>query len=306
MTRPDEAEETATAAESRRSEDAAAVERGPHLFIALHCDAPHLGGARYSLAKLDEVVVTRASSRSAEREETPDGRVLTLRVPGTFVSRGHARFKRVRDAWLVVDDGSTNGVFVGQRRVDRATLADGDVIECGRTLLVFRAALPSPRGTPADAEPAPDDARLRLATLLPELGASHDALAKIAASALPLLLLGESGSGKEVAARAVHALSGRPGAFVAMNCGAIPDGLVEAQLFGHVKGAFSGATRDEPGFFRAAHGGTLFLPAVVVDRIPRTTRRRTHAPSAISPAGRASSATWRSRSPSCRRCAGRR
>jgi transcriptional regulator with GAF, ATPase, and Fis domain len=76
------------------------------------------------------------------------------------------------------------------------------------------------------------------------------------------MLLGETGTGKEITARAVHALSKRPGAFVAINCGAIPAALVEGQLFGHVKGAFSGAVRDEPGLVRAAQFGTLFLDEI--------------------------------------------
>jgi transcriptional regulator with GAF, ATPase, and Fis domain len=76
------------------------------------------------------------------------------------------------------------------------------------------------------------------------------------------MLRGETGTGKEVAARAVHALSKRAGPFVPVNCGAIPVALVESHLFGHTRGAFSGAVRDEPGFVRAAHGGTLFLDEI--------------------------------------------
>jgi transcriptional regulator with PAS, ATPase and Fis domain len=76
-----------------------------------------------------------------------------------------------------------------------------------------------------------------------------------------VLLLGESGTGKEVAARELHRLYGR-GPFVAVNCGAIPENLLEAELFGAAKGAYSGAARDRAGLFEAADGGTLFLDEI--------------------------------------------
>jgi transcriptional regulator with GAF, ATPase, and Fis domain len=84
----------------------------------------------------------------------------------------------------------------------------------------------------------------------------------VASSLVPIALGGATGSGKEVIARAVHALSGRKGPFVPVNCGALPDTLVESELFGHKKGAFSGATEDRPGLVRSAHGGTLFLDEI--------------------------------------------
>ncbi len=80
---------------------------------------------------------------------------------------------------------------------------------------------------------------------------------------LPVVLEGESGTGKELLARAIHDASPRKrGPFVAVNCGAIPPTLQEAELFGHVKGAFTGAEKDRPGHFRKAHGGTLFLDEI--------------------------------------------
>ena len=157
---------------------------------------------------------------------------------------------------MLVDLDSRNGTYVNGERISRAVLADGDVIECGRVLFVFGASItPSEK----DSLPTPDPL---LVSLLPSLEATHARLAAVARSAIPVLLLGESGAGKEIAARAVHAISGRAGAFVAMNCAAISHGLLESQLFGHVKGAFSGAVRDEPGYFRAAHQGTLFLDEI--------------------------------------------
>ncbi len=86
---------------------------------------------------------------------------------------------------------------------------------------------------------------------------------QVAQTALPVLIRGETGSGKEVAARAVHEWSERARRpFVSINCAAIPDSLVESELFGHTKGAFSGAAKDRPGRFVAANGGTLFLDEI--------------------------------------------
>jgi DNA-binding NtrC family response regulator len=84
---------------------------------------------------------------------------------------------------------------------------------------------------------------------------------RVAASPAPVLIRGETGTGKDVVARAVHHASGR-GPFVPLNCGAIPDQLIESEIFGHRKGAFTGAALDKPGLFETAHGGTLFLDEI--------------------------------------------
>lgn len=91
----------------------------------------------------------------------------------------------------------------------------------------------------------------------------REQIAKLARSQAPVYISGESGSGKELAARAIHQNSSRASeAFIAVNCGAIPRDLVESELFGHVKGSFSGADSDKQGLFQAAHGGTLFLDEI--------------------------------------------
>ena len=90
-----------------------------------------------------------------------------------------------------------------------------------------------------------------------------DILPQIAASGSTVLVLGESGTGKELVARALHNLSGRKGKpFVAVNCGALPENLLESELFGHKAGAFTDAKKDKPGRFQSAHGGTLFLDEI--------------------------------------------
>mgnify|MGYP005836651111 CR=1 FL=1 len=96
-----------------------------------------------------------------------------------------------------------------------------------------------------------------------------EAIRKAAATRATVLILGESGTGKELAARAIHYSSGRAAApFVPINCGSIPENLLESELFGHVKGAFTGATESRAGFFQTADGGTIFLDEISDTSLP--------------------------------------
>ncbi len=108
-----------------------------------------------------------------------------------------------------------------------------------------------------------DDARARARVYGgPKLAASFEALAAVAESNLSVVLVGETGTGKEVFARTLHALSGRTGKLVAVNCAAIPRHLAESELFGYRKGAFTGADRHHAGYLREADGGTLLLDEI--------------------------------------------
>ncbi|CAJ0902319.1 Transcriptional regulatory protein ZraR [Ralstonia sp. LMG 32965] len=118
-----------------------------------------------------------------------------------------------------------------------------------------------------DPDPGNADLAERTNDLLPGHSAAMQevrrSLMRLARSMAPVVISGESGSGKERAARAIHALSSRAARpFVAVNCGAIPENLMEAEFFGYVKGAFTGADSDRQGFFQAANGGTLMLDEV--------------------------------------------
>jgi two-component system response regulator PilR (NtrC family) len=91
----------------------------------------------------------------------------------------------------------------------------------------------------------------------------YEVLDRVAINEVPVVITGESGTGKELAARAIHRGSARAAApYVSLNCGAIPDGLLETELFGHVAGAFTGATHAREGVFQQAHRGTLFLDEI--------------------------------------------
>jgi transcriptional regulator with PAS, ATPase and Fis domain len=231
----------------------------PHLFVVLEGDRPTAGGVRCSLRDVEEVALARGEARSVRREAASPR--ITIGLPDRKVSGQHARIVRSQNGWRVTDAGSTNGTFLNGAQVSDQLLSDGDIIEVGRTVLSVRLALATPEKTP-EISFGEEDEIAGLGTLLPALRAELAVVKRIASSTVPVLLLGETGTGKEVVARAIHAISQRPGEFVAINCAALPEALIEALLFGHAKGAFSGAVREETGFVRKAHMGTLFLDEI--------------------------------------------
>jgi DNA-binding NtrC family response regulator len=99
-----------------------------------------------------------------------------------------------------------------------------------------------------------------------------DDVAKLSRSGYPILVLGESGTGKDLVARGIHKISGRSGSFMPINCSALPRDVIESELFGHVAGAFTGATRDKVGLFEACHLGTVFLDEIAEMSLDLQTR----------------------------------
>jgi transcriptional regulator of acetoin/glycerol metabolism len=179
----------------------------------------------------------------------------TTRLDTSQVSRRHAEVRLEGGAWTVHDLASKNGVFVNGERTPSARLAAGDVLRLGDCVAVLELVAP--------------DALAGFGELAPGLfgGAVLRGVIKLARRAatagLNVLLQGETGTGKERFAHALHGFSGRSGPFLAVNCAAYSESTISAELFGYRKGAFTGAERSSPGHVRAAHGGTLLLDEVL-------------------------------------------
>jgi DNA-binding NtrC family response regulator len=235
----------------------------PYLVLGMEASRPLAPAARFSLAAVDVVVIGRGPERTNKRFREGGQGYMRISLPDVWMSSEHARFVNDLGGWRLEDCGSKNGTYLNGVRSTGGRLRHGDLVETGSTLFLFRS-----EGAPGIKEPADVDRAdfanvpAALVTLSPTLRRDFELLPKIASSGVPMLVLGETGTGKEVIARTIHDLSGRRGPFTAVNCGALPPTLIESELFGAKKGAFSGATEDRPGLVRAADGGTLFLDEI--------------------------------------------
>jgi transcriptional regulator with AAA-type ATPase domain len=174
-------------------------------------------------------------------------------LPSEHVSRVHARVKRAGPLFILSDAGSRNGTFRNGEAISEAPLDLGDVVRVGDWIAVVVELRRTDEALPLFAEPEPG------LILGPRSLTEWQRLVQVAKSRIPILLEGPTGVGKEVYARSLHRQSLRRGSFVAVNCSALPEALAEAQLFGHARGAFTGALNVSPGLIAAADGGTLLL-----------------------------------------------
>ncbi|MEZ4374463.1 MAG: sigma 54-interacting transcriptional regulator [Polyangiaceae bacterium] len=177
-----------------------------------------------------------------------------LKLTDRAVSRFHVELSASATGITLKDLGSTNGTRIGNVRVERATLPGAMELSVGRTRLALEL---------GDSHEEVRGGRSHFGELLGSSAAMqsvYSLLEKAAPTDVPVLLLGESGTGKELAARAVHAASPRAqGPFEVVDCGGLPPTLIESELFGHEKGAFTHAISARAGAFERANGGTLFL-----------------------------------------------
>jgi len=236
--------ETQRLDEEARARAATGSPGAPRLSLLVY----HPGGAQAIELETGRAVVVG-------RGDAPEG---TLQ--DATLSRKHARFTRGAGTDVECEDlGASNGTWFRGRRVTKVVLAPGDEVRLGAVVVEVHARAASAVG--AAVVPAEDLGRPILVSAA--IRGVFAEVARAAPSAIPVLLQGETGTGKEVAARALHAGGPRAaGPMLTVSCAAIPEGLVESTLFGHEKGAFTGANERRRGAFEVASGGTLLLDEI--------------------------------------------
>jgi len=240
------------------------------LYIAFHGHEPMRPPSRHVLGDIDVISFGRGE-HAVTRDREGGLRRLVVRVADPLISSQHGELVHAQGTWVLTTPTSKNGAIVGGVRTRSSRVEIGQLFSLGHTLfLLKREEVADPPEPPDPLRPGPLDLSAselpapvpELATFDPAFSATVDQLGRVAPTQVPILLLGETGTGKEVTARAIHELSRRRGPFVGVNCGAISPTLVESELFGHRRGSFSGATTDRLGHIRTADRGTLFLDEI--------------------------------------------
>ena len=215
-----------------------------------------LPGLRLTVVEGPEAGRTVTASRGVITVGTAESHDLTLTDPG--VSRSHCEIRLGTEVALLRDLKSTNGTTIDGVRVIEAILSPASLIRVGSSAI---------RAVSVEEEVVvPLSNRDHFGRLLGRSVAMRQAFAvleRVAPTEATVLLEGETGTGKELAAEALHARSPRSeGPFITVDCGAIAPNLIESELFGHLRGSFTGADRERKGAFEEADGGTVFLDEV--------------------------------------------
>jgi DNA-binding NtrC family response regulator len=204
-----------------------------------------------------------AGKRSSQRRPIPREGFLLGRGEAVFdepfddpaMSARHAEVRLEGGHAILHDLGSAGGTRLNGVSVREShALVEGDVVRLGDTMLVYTGLERGSAGPPEGHTAEPE-----LVGATPSIEAVRRSVAAVAPHRRTVVVAGETGTGKEIVARLLHRQSGRSGPFLAVNCSGFTEGLLASELFGHVRGAFTGAVAEQQGLFRAARGGTLLL-----------------------------------------------
>lgn len=231
--------------------EAISAAEAPGVFILVVTDGPERGRAY----RLDASLPVRALIGTSPACE--------LRVSDPQVSRRHAALERIGNNLRITDLGSTNGTWVDRVKVVEAELQGGEMVRVGTTML--RVDLEESGDRAATVEPPLPPAINfgRVVGASREMRRLYPLCERLSQTNVPVVIEGETGTGKEALAESLHEMGPRAqGPFVVFDCTAVPPSLVEAELFGHERGAFTGALQTRKGVFEQAQGGTLLIDEV--------------------------------------------
>jgi DNA-binding NtrC family response regulator len=240
------------------SEITVMASRRPTSILSFDKDKKTISTQRISLIIIppDEKLVPVSITQTEATIGSLDSCDVSIHDP--FVSRRHCRLIHRDGRIVLMDLGSTNGTYVDNVRIEQVSLPSQGQFRIGKTLIRYRLEREASAIKPIEG-----------ASLGPMIGKSEvmreifALIERVAPSDATVLVTGETGTGKELVARLLHQMSHRAEKpFVSVNCGAIPASIIESQLFGHERGAFTGAIERMAGLFEQAHGGTLFLDEI--------------------------------------------
>ena len=230
----------------QRGADGPVGDRPPRSFVLTVASGPE-SGRRFAIDPLHAFRVLIGQSDAC-----------TVKLSDRQVSRRHAALEARGDVLRLTDLDSTNGTFVDRVRVYAADLSGGELVRVGATTLRVDEV---EQGGAGELSLATGFGRLIGAS--PEMKRLYPLCAALAASDVPVILEGETGTGKEALAEALHEEGPRAsGPFVVFDCAAVSSSLLESELFGHERGAFTGAVSTRKGVFEQAHGGTLLIDEI--------------------------------------------
>jgi len=208
------------------------------------------GADRGKRFQIDDVVTRRVLLGSSPACDIP--------LNDRSISRRHAALETDTAGTRVVDIGSRNGTWIGDLRIREVYLRPGEVVRFGDTRVRF-----DTDGIPRSVPTSTEASFGRVIGISPEMRALYPVFARVAQADVAVLIEGETGTGKEVLAESIHDCSTRANQpFIVMDCTTISASLLEAELFGHERGAFTGAVATRKGLFEEAQGGTLFIDEI--------------------------------------------
>jgi two-component system response regulator HydG len=205
----------------------------------------------------DRGLTVKLDGESSSRTYVGKSPVCAIRLTDPKVSRRHATFDVAGDALRLIDLGSTNGTAVNGLLVHDVTLRGGEMVQIGDSQLKVE------RLAPMTVAASTASAFGRTLGASPEMRRLYPLCERLAEANVPVMIEGETGTGKEVLAESLHEKSNRADKpFVVFDCTAVPPDLMEAALFGHERGSFTGAVAAQKGFFELADGGTVFIDEI--------------------------------------------